>query len=149
MEEVKLVYLDPTIHIVIKSIFIFQLRYDLTLLYRLSRQCLQHIFKIIKIFTQKAYTPKANFIKYIYYLIWPLLLYHMCYFLYEILSNYNFFFMNYIRFGWSQVSAKARFKLIYNHQFISIKWLHTWHKYNFRRNKFIIIYQRESQYKLL
>lgn len=63
MEEVKLVYLDPTIHVVIKSIFIIQLTYDLTLLYR---QCSKYILKIIKLFIQKAYTLKAKFIKYSY-----------------------------------------------------------------------------------
>lgn len=130
MEQGKLVYLDPTIHVVIKSIFIIQLKYDLTLLYRLSRQCSKYILKIIKLFTQKAYTLKANFIKYSYSPSWTLLLYHnMCYFLHKILSKYNFFFMDYIRFRWSQVSGKARVKLIYNHQFISMKWLHTWHKH--------------------
>lgn len=140
MEEVKLVYLDPIIHIVIKSIFIIQLRYDLTLLYRLSRQCSKYILNIIKLFTQKAYTPKAKFIEDSYSLSWVLLLYHnMCYFLFKILSNYNFFFMDYKRFGWSQLSGKERFKLVYNHQFNFYELIaYLTQTHNFRRKKFSI-----------
>lgn len=46
-----------------KKYFYNSIRYHLTLLYRLSRQCSKYILNIIKLFTQKAYTPKAKFIE--------------------------------------------------------------------------------------